>query len=211
MCGCEISIIGSFQAEMTGRKVMSSITKNWTEEDFRRELRRLDLHVKKTQGIDLVGSELDIIFSERATRTLGVYYGKEKKFSFSLQFFNSDVPEACAIDVIRHEYAHYYNHVVFGKFGHGYHFKVSCQIVGANPNTYYSRSFEKFARKREEVSTKTYNSNLRKGNTVLHPVYGEGRIVSVDNKRLTALLTIDFGENGKKVIDEVWLRKNGAV
>lgn len=51
-----------------------------------------------------MGAELDIEFS-RARCTLGMYYPKEKKFKFSLLFFNSDVPEACAIDVIRHEYA----------------------------------------------------------------------------------------------------------
>jgi len=39
---------------------MSSVTKLWTEDDFRKELRRLDLHVKKTRGISLVGAELDI-------------------------------------------------------------------------------------------------------------------------------------------------------
>lgn len=92
---------------------MSSITKNWSEEDFRKELRRLDELVKRSQGIDLVGAELDIEFS-RARCTLGTYCPKEKKFKFSLLFFNSDVPEACAIDVIRHEYAHYYNDVVLG-------------------------------------------------------------------------------------------------
>ena len=39
---------------------MSSITKNWAEKDFRKELRRLDEMVKRSQGIDLVGAELDI-------------------------------------------------------------------------------------------------------------------------------------------------------
>ena len=93
---------------------MSSITKEWNEEDFRKELRRLDQYVKRSQGVDLVGGELDIEYSERARCTLGMYYPKEKKFKFSLLFFNSDVPEACAIDVIRHEYAHYYADVVMG-------------------------------------------------------------------------------------------------
>lgn len=110
---------------------MSSITKEWNEEDFREELRRLDQYVKRSQGIDLVGGELDIEYSERARYTLGMYYPKEKKFKFSLLFFNSDVPEACAIDVIRHEYAHYYADVVMGySHGHGSLFKTACRIVG---------------------------------------------------------------------------------
>ena len=108
---------------------MSSITKNWTEQDFRREWRQIDLYVKKTKGLDLKGAELDIIFSEKARCNLGMYYGQERKFRFSLPFFNSNVPEACAIDVIRHEYAHFYNHVVFGHFGHSASFKTCCKKV----------------------------------------------------------------------------------
>lgn len=61
---------------------MSSITKEWNEEDFRKELRRLDQYVKRSQGVDLVGGELDIEYSERARCTLGMYYPKEKKFKF---------------------------------------------------------------------------------------------------------------------------------
>ena len=57
---------------------MSSVTKLWTEDDFRKELRRLELHVKKTRGISLVGAELDIEYSDRAKCTLGMYYLKEK-------------------------------------------------------------------------------------------------------------------------------------
>lgn len=191
---------------------MSSITKEWTEEDFRSELRRIDAHVKRTQGIDLVGSDLDIEYSERAKCTLGMYYPKEKKFKFSLSFFNSDVPEACAIDVIRHEYAHYYADVVYGyNHGHGSLFKAACRIVGANPSTYYSRAFETSARKREEWDARVYDSKVLKGQVVLHPQFGEGTVLSVDNLRDTALLRIDFGKYGTRIIDETWLRDNGVV
>jgi hypothetical protein len=65
---------------------LSSITKNWAEKDFRKELKRLDEMMKRSQGIDLVGAELDIEFS-RTRCTLGMYYPKEKKFKFSLLFF----------------------------------------------------------------------------------------------------------------------------
>ncbi|MBQ2881651.1 MAG: SprT-like domain-containing protein, partial [Clostridia bacterium] len=115
---------------------MSSITKRWTEEDFRRELRKIDKHVRETQGIDLSGAELEITFSERARCRLGYYSHVKRMFNFSLAFFNSNVPEESAIDVIRHEYAHYYNHVVNGQYGHGVYFKSACRIVGANPRTY---------------------------------------------------------------------------
>lgn len=190
---------------------MSSITKNWAEEDFRKELRRLDEMVKRSQGIDLVGAELDIEFS-RARCTLGMYYPKEKKFKFSLLFFNSDVPEACAIDIIRHEYAHYYNDVVFGiNHGHGARFKAACRIVGAHPSTYYSKEFESSARKKEEWDAREYKSNLKVGQRIRHPFFGSGVISAVENKKDSALLTIDFGDKGVRIIDEIWLKKNGLV
>lgn len=190
---------------------MSSITKNWAEKDFRKELRRLDEMVKRSQGIDLVGTELDIEFS-RARCTLGTYYPKEKKFKFSLLFFNSDVPEAYAIDVIRHEYARYYNDVVFGiDHGHGAQFKIACRIVGAHPSTYYSKEFESSARKKEEWDAREYKSDLKIGQQIRHPIFGSGVISAVENKKDSALLTIDLGDKGVRIIDEIWLKKNGLV
>lgn len=191
---------------------MSSITKKWTEEDFRKELRKIDQHVKKTQGVDLGGASLGIVYSQRAQCTLGRYYPKEKKFMFSLPFFNSDVPEACAIDVIRHEYAHYYADVVYGyNGGHGSPFKAACWNVGANPSTYYSRAFEAAARKKEEWDVRIYDSGVKEGQVVLHPQFGEGKVLSVDNWKNTALLRIDFGKHGTRIIDEAWLRDNGVL
>lgn len=191
---------------------MSSITKNWTEEDFRKELRRLDDYVRRTQGIDLAGSELEIIFSQKAKHTLGTYYSKEKKFKFSLLFFNSDVPEACAIDVIRHEYAHYYAEVVYGYLGgHGAPFKSACRMVGANPSTYYSKSFEESARKKEESDNIRYKSKAFPGQTVFHPLFKEGKVISVAINKTTAMLTVDFGKHGVRIIDEVWLKQHGVL
>lgn len=191
---------------------MSSITKNWTEEDFRKELRRLDDYVKRTQGIDLAGSELEITFSTRAKSRLGTYYYNAKMFKFSLLFFNSDVPESCAIDVIRHEYAHYYAEAVFGyRGGHGAPFKSACRIVGANPSTYYSRSFEDAARKKEELDNKRYESKVFLGQTVLHPLFREGKVISVAINKTTAMLTVDFGKHGVRIIDEVWLKQHGVL
>lgn len=191
---------------------MSSITKEWSVEKFRKELRRFDQYVKQTQGIELVGGDLDIEYSERARCTLGMYYPKEKKFKFSLLFFNSDVPEACAIDVIRHEYAHYYADVVFGcNHGHGSHFKAACRIVGANPSTYYSRVFEETARKKEERDSRIYDSAVKEGQLVLHPQFGEGNVLLINKLRDTALLKIDFGKYGVRIIDEVWLKNNGVI
>lgn len=191
---------------------MSSLTKIWTEADFRRELRRLDQYVKETQGIVLNGGQLPIVYSQRAKCMLGAYYPGQKMFKFSLLFFNSDVPEACALDVIRHEYAHYYADVVFGvNRGHGAQFKAACRIVGANPNTYYSKDFEAAAREKEARSAAVYRSTVSPGQRVRHPSFGEGRVLSVDCKQTTAWLRVDFGSSGIKLLDEAWLRANGIL
>lgn len=190
---------------------MSSKTKIWTVDDFRRELKLIDDLVREKQGITLTGAELDIEFSN-SKRVLGCYYIREMKFRFSADFFNSSVPEACALDVIRHEYAHYYTHVVFGvEGGHGPYFKAACKIVGAMPSTYYSPFAENMARIRENERAKTYSSKLKTGQTVVHPKYGKGRISAIENGRTTALLTVDFDESGERKIDEVWLLKNGKT
>lgn len=190
---------------------MSSITRSWTEADFRKELKSIDEYVERTQGIRLVGAELDIEFSERARCTLGQYFPKEKKFRFSLPFFNSDVPEACAIDVIRHEYAHYYADVVLGyKGGHGLPFKSACGIVRANPSTYYSKNFESSARKKEERDARVYKSGVRAGQRVKHPCFGIGSVLTVEPLKDSALLKIDFGRHGVRVIDELWLKSKGG-
>lgn len=191
---------------------MSSITKNWTEEDFRRELRKIDKHIKETQGIELEGAKLDIVCSTRVKYALGTYYSFDKKFRFSLAFFNSDVPEACAIDVIRHEYAHYYTDVVMRvKVDHGAAFKTACRIVGANPSTYYSRTFEAYERKKEADNAQKYVSKIKAGTIVIHPAFGEGRVLRIENNKNSAVLSVDFVKVGLKKIDEVWLKKHGTV
>lgn len=191
---------------------MSSITKNWTEVDFRRELRKIDRHIKETQGLDLGGAKLDIVCSTRVKRALGTYYPRDKKFRFSLSFFNSDVPESCAIDVIRHEYAHYYTDVVMkAKCDHGPAFKTACRIVGANPSTYYSRTFEENERKKEAYNAQRYVSAVKVGTRITHPVFGEGLVLCVENSNTSAILTVDFKKVGLKKLDELWLRKCGAV
>ena len=190
---------------------MSSKTKVWTVEDFRRELEKIDDFVRRTQGIVLCGSTLDIeLFN--AKRTYGMYCINEMKFRFSNCFFNSEVPESCAIDVIRHEYAHYYAHAVFGYIGgHGAQFKAACKIVGALPNTYYSRRFEAVEREKEIEKAKVYHSRMKTGQRLVHPRYGEGTVSAIENGRTTALLTVNFKNGVERRIDECWIIANGKI
>lgn len=115
---------------------MSTITSNWTEEKIRSIIRNLD---RKT-GLD--GASLPIKFASH-WYSIGYYnHGLEKHFGFKRSFFNSpSTNEAEVIDVIRHEYAHYYVDVVDGLTGqshagspHGSFWKWACKMVGAVPN-----------------------------------------------------------------------------
>ena len=82
---------------------MSTITKTWTEDKIRSIIRKLD---EKT---GLNGAALPIAFNSYGW-FLGHYrYVEPKAFGFNRKFFNDPTTgEAEVIDVIRHEYAHYY-------------------------------------------------------------------------------------------------------
>lgn len=123
---------------------MSTITKIWTEDKIRSIIRKLD---EKT---GLNGSELPISFKSYGG-TLGYYrYVEPKTFGFNRKFFNDpSTGEAEVIDVIRHEYAHYYVDVThLEKFighsrretSHGDDWKWACKMVGADPTRCHNAS-----------------------------------------------------------------------
>lgn len=116
---------------------MSTITKNWTEDKIRSIIRKLD---EKT---GLNGAALPIAFNSYG-RFLGHYHHVEPKaFGFNRKFFNDlSTKEAEVIDVIRHEYAHYYvdianleKHIGHSRreTSHGSDWKWACRMVGADP------------------------------------------------------------------------------
>lgn len=124
---------------------MSTLTKIWTEEKIRNIIRHLD---EKT---GLNGASLPIKLASHGN-ALGYYqYVGEKMFGFKPKFFNDpNTKEAAAIDVIRHEYAHYYVDVTgISKFftrkgssrNHNTDWKWACKMVGANPNSYYQPEY----------------------------------------------------------------------
>lgn len=128
---------------------MSTLTKNWTEEKFRFVISNLD---KKT---GLFGAELDIELAEDED-FIAAYCtsGERKYFRFNLSRFNDpNFKEFAAIDVIRHEYAHYYCHVAelkrwiydneMGLGGHGKPWEYACKMVEIEPNRYYDDEYYK--------------------------------------------------------------------
>lgn len=117
---------------------MSTITRTWTEDKIRSIIRKLD---EKT---GLNGAALPIAFKSYE-HILGHYRRVEPKaFGFNRKFFNSPATgEAEAIDVIRHEYAHYYVDVAHleryighsrRETSHGDDWKWACKMVGADPS-----------------------------------------------------------------------------
>ena len=115
---------------------MSTITEIWTEDKIRFIIRKLD---EKT---GLNGAALPIAF-KCTGRTLGEYRHKPKAFRFNRKFFDTpSTGEAEVINVIRHEYAHYYVDAAYlaqyiGHSGrersHGDDWKWACRMVGALP------------------------------------------------------------------------------
>ena len=126
---------------------MSSITKKWDVDKIRSIIRNLD---NKT---GLNGAEIPIVLANHAG-ALGCYqYAGEEKFWFKPAFINNDdTPEAAVVDLIRHEYAHYYVRAArldrcIGhskrETSHGKDWKWACKMVGAIPSRCYDpRSFK---------------------------------------------------------------------
>lgn len=105
----------------------------WDEARIRAEIARLD----RITGLS--GAKLPILFFN-ARRTLGQFGihdpdGAELMyFRFSHHWFQrADWPAEHALDVIRHEYAHYVNWVRHRQKGHNSSWKKYCILVGARP------------------------------------------------------------------------------
>ena len=133
---------------------MSTLTKTWTAEKIRAIIRKLD---EKT---GLNGASLPIKL-ENHGNALGYYrYFGEKQFGFKPKYLNNpNTKESEVIDVIRHEYAHYYVDVTgISKYftrkgsskGHNIDWKWACKMVGANPNSYHQSEY---------FSDKNWNTN----------------------------------------------------
>lgn len=125
---------------------MSTLTKEWTIEKFKKVLQFLDM---KT---GLSGAELDVYFMND-DGVVGCFDFSSDKWCFRFsekQFNDPNFKELAAIETIRHEYAHYYNHIVkLGKFipgykhspsGHGEDWAFACKMVNIDPNRCYNSS-----------------------------------------------------------------------
>lgn len=116
---------------------MPTYTKTWTEDKIRAIIRKLD---EKT---GLNGAELPIAFNSYGWFLGHYHYVEPKACGLNRKFFDDlTTNEAEVIDVIRHEYAHYYVDAAnLARYighsrretSHGSDWKWACKMVGADP------------------------------------------------------------------------------
>lgn len=119
---------------------MSALTGEWSIE----KIRAVMVHLDRKTGLH--GAELPMKMG-KAVSYLGRYYcGERKSFYFSTHYLNDPAfRESEAIELIRHEYAHYYVDAVglqqFFRDGRAYHhgpsWKYACRMVGASGGRVY--------------------------------------------------------------------------
>ena len=159
----------------------------------------------------LCAAELPIKMTS-GERVIGCYHGdKGGSFTFSRKYFtNPEWAEEEALDTIRHEYAHYMDHMIYGNVGHGQTWKMCCAKVGACPvrcykswkNDYYNNKHAEEERKLSEML------EYKIGDCIIHPRYGEGRIASVTGEKNRQTVKVAFGDAGLKTLSLLWVHDN---
>ena len=184
------------------------MNKIWTIQDIREEIAKLD----KITGLS--GRKLPIYFCVD-WGVLGSYIYEDKKaFAFSFQHFWNDFKWTMedAIDVIKHEYAHYMDEVLYNNHGHGETWKKCCLRIGAYPGQYYDpirRDYYHYRKDQDEKKlSKIKNNKYKISDLLIHPKFGEGRIVSITGKGLEQKIEVLFEKEGLKKLGLVWVSEN---
>ena len=183
-----------------------STKQKWTKEAIRREIKRLD-GITGLKGADVTVRLYDepeplgcFTFKDPARMTFG--------FS-STRFEEPGFTDAEALDIIRHEYAHFMEYRLFGEStDHGPNWKKCCIRIGARPDRLYTDSWKEDARKAEkERARRTRTDGFSQGMVIHHPAFGDGVIERIEQTTNMTKLTIAFGDR-TRVLDIDWVRKN---
>lgn len=176
------------------------------EKIIRDEIKRLDGITK------LSGSEVPIVFSSRATSTLGCFnVDKDGNMSFSFSdsyYMDSKFPIQEKIDTIRHEYAHYMCYMLYGPYhGHDKFWKRCCTEIGATPTRLYNASrAEYYNEKNKKENDLICKVNAYKvGDKVAHPNFGQGTIISITGEAKSTFAIVKFANDMEKNISLYWL------
>ena len=177
----------------------------WTEERIREEMRRLD---EKT---GLHGAQLPIEFF-RGRSLLGEYcFDADKGFRFSVTYLDDPQwSERSALNLIRHEYAHYMDHVLNGSApgsSHGPRWKAYCSSIGGLPVGRYSEDVEKRYKKQmvSDASAAIRYGRYEVGRSIVHPAFGRGMIVEAAGEGPSRIITVKFGAAGLKRLGAAWV------
>ena len=175
----------------------------WDEDKIRQELQRLD------DRTGLNGSDLIIKFNN-AKRCLGEYNSQEMTFRFSNYYFQDpDWPVEEALDVIRHEYAHYMAHMIYGEqgLGHNPYWRKCCLVVGAHPIRCYNKEREQYHYKKhkEEALLSARFDTYHIGDTIIHPKYGVGVICQFLGDGIGRSVDVNFSSVGVKRLGLKWV------
>lgn len=178
----------------------------WPKERIRQEIQRLD-------GITgLNGSGVTIrLYEEREPLGCFTFIDPVRMtFGFSsTRFEDPKFTQAEALDVIRHEYAHFMEYRLFGEStDHGPNWKACCKKIGARPQTFYTEEWRQLARTREKaVQERTRLDGFSVGSRLNHPEFGAGVVEGVQRFPTMTLISVRFSQ-GVKVLDVDWARKN---
>ena len=188
-----------------GNGSVEKMKNKWTESAIREEISKLD---KKT---GLHGARLPISFNN-ARCALGMYSPADGgSFKFSNYYYQDpNWPIEEALDTIRHEYAHYMDHVLYNHCAHGSTWKHCCAIVGAMPIRCYNEKRADYYRQKhlkEESLSKRYDEYYI-GDIILHPKYGKGVIKYVQGESISRIITVEFTSVGEKVLGLSWVDTN---
>lgn len=179
----------------------------WTKEKIREEMIRLD------RITNLKGSELPVTFN-KAKRTLGSFNyishngTEEMYFKFSHQFYQDpEVPDYLKIDVIRHEYAHYMDLILFGNFSHGVTWKYCCGEVGAMPVRF--ADVQRIKRKeRDRKKLLLHYDEYSPGSIIIHPKFGYGIIENISGEGVGRRVEVKFVDGSRKILSLQWVDNN---
>lgn len=178
----------------------------WPKEAIRAEISRLD-------GITgLKGREVTIrLYSEPEPLGCFTFIDPARMtFGFSsTRFEDPKFTAAEALDVIRHEYAHFMEYKLFGEStDHGPNWKACCRRVGARPQDRYTRDWAELARGREKARLeRTRTDGFTPGKRIVHPTFGEGVVEQIRREPTMTMVTVRF-PSGTRTLDVNWARKN---
>jgi len=174
------------------------------EKMIREELKRMD-------GITgLHGAELPIRFGNARSR-LGYFSCEDAGslfFGFSNYYFMDPMlPVEEKLDVIRHEYAHYYDYMLHGSSSHGPLWKKCCREVGALPIRCFSRKRADIIMEQHEreAQTNTEYDRITVGTEIAHAVFGKGVIDEITGEGINRIAVVSFSKVGTKRLAVGWI------